>query len=401
MRARTASFTGPLVAGGVLVLLAVGLWMQLNATPEAATSLTIGDRTAPMTLALFAVVAGIVTARRPDLVVGWLLLGFVGLMALTGAATGVAQRPGAAVASTALAAWIQSWAWLPAITLLAIALLHFPDGRLPSPRWRVVLAVDALALGIAAVLAAALWPHRGPELLDPDRPWPGATATIGGIALALVLFAFVTALSSLLLRWRTAATLVRLQLKWLLAAVACLVAALVLSAVLELLGYGDVWLQDLFGISGLLLLPLAIGAAVLRYRLFEIDRIISRTVGWLIVTALLAGGYVAGVLGLGAFAPDRGGDLVVAVSTLGVAALFQPLRRLVQEAVDQRFNRARYDATRAAADFGRALRDEVRAEAVVASLSDVVRRTLAPSAVQVLGVATAKSPLDAEAGARR
>lgn len=375
---------GPVLAAVVVVVVLVGVALQLSASATEVAELTVGDRVAPLTFGLFAVVAGVLTARRPDLVVGWLLLGFAGLMALNGATTGLAHRlsdPGGE-----LAAWLQSWTWLPAITLLAIALLHFPDGCLPSRRWRHLLWLQVGGMVLAVVLAVALWPDRGPALLDPEAPWPGSAAAIGGAAMAVMGVGFFGALVSLLLRWRSASTLVRLQLKWLLLAVAALVMALVLAAISDLAGHGDQWWQDLFGVSGLFLLPVAIGAAVLRYRLFEIDRIISRTVAWLVLSVLSAAVYVGGVLGLGALLPADGGDGVVALSTLAVAALFQPLRGRVQRVVDRRFDRARYDAVRTIDAFGRGLRDQVSRDAVIDALRRTAAETFGTAAVGLVVV---------------
>ncbi len=195
----------------------------------------------------------------------------------------------------------------------------------------------------------------------------------------------VAAAVSLVVRYRRAAGIERQQYRWLTAALAFVVAAVVGGYIVGLLlpaagESGVVWLGAVVAFP---LVPIAIGIAVLRYRLYEIDRIISRTIGWAIVTGVLAGAFALLVLGLTAvLQPFTGGNtLAVAGSTLIVATLFAPVRGRVQRAVDRRFNRARYDAERTVAGFATRLRDDVSLERLEGNIRDVVSLTLAPTSV--------------------
>ncbi len=201
------------------------------------------------------------------------------------------------------------------------------------------------------------------------------------------------------MRFRRADPLVRGQLKTLVYAVSVVAtAAAALAAVTALVGPSE--LIDLLGfvvvVAALLCVPASVAVAVVRHGAFDIDRAISRTLSYAIVTAILVGLYAGGVVALGAFARSvtgETGDLVVALSTLAVAAAFAPVRRHVQSLVDRRFNRARIDALRAVDEFGRRLRDEVDPAAVVADLRGTVVRTLQPSNASVVTVAgSATSP---------
>ncbi len=262
-----------------------------------------------------------------------------------------------------------------------IALLHlFPTGR---PLHRKVFATLLWLMGLAAVLLL-LSPR---PLTLTGRPNPlGVLPQWSGGAYELVLAVFaVFGIATLLLRWRRGDAAERAQNKWFLAA------AVVAVTTLALLGDDD---ADGGGgllnfVSGVAItvatfwsLPAAIVVAVTRYRLYEIDRLISRTVSYALVVAVLAGVYAAGVLGLGSII-GRDSPLVVAASTLAAAALFNAVRRRVQGWVDGRFDRQRYDARRLVEGFSQRLRDEVRLEQLVPDLTDVVSETLRPASVSL------------------
>jgi hypothetical protein len=194
----------------------------------------------------------------------------------------------------------------------------------------------------------------------------------------VVLVALVVAAGSLVGRFRRARGVERQQLRW-LALGATLAAVALVVAIAELaLRHGDtVLFQAAIG-ACLALLPLATGAAILRYRLYDLDRIISRTLAYGLLTILLGLGYAAVVLGLGRLLP-QGSSLVVAAATLAVAAVFQPARRRIQQAVDRRFNRGRYDAARTIAAFSTRLRDQVDLNTLTSELLTVVDQTMQPS----------------------
>jgi hypothetical protein len=344
----------------------------------------------PMVLATVgAATAGAVLAsRRPRHPVGWLLLAF-GLLAqaLTSAAEGYARygllvRPGTLPAASHLAA-LASASFIPGLGCIGFILLLTPTGSLPSPRWRW------FAWLAAAVPAAFLvsWLLGMPQS-EPDSPLgavrnpfaipglAGPLQVVYGVASPVTALTMVAAAGSLVGRFRRARGVERQQLRWLtfaaaLAPLAVLVtAAGILTDQLTVAG----WAIGLY----LALLPLAIGAAILRYRLYDIDRIISRTLAYALLTLLLGLGYAAVVLGLGQLL-GRQSSLVVAAATLAVAALFQPARRRIQAAVDRRFDRRRYDAARTIAAFSARLRQEVDLDALTGELLAVVQETMQPT----------------------
>jgi hypothetical protein len=344
----------------------------------------------PMVLATVgAATAGAVLAsRRPRHPVGWLLLAF-GLLAqaLTSAAEGYARygllvRPGTLPAASHLAA-LASASFIPGLGCIGFILLLTPTGSLPSPRWRW-FAWLAAAVPAAFVVSWLL----GMPQSEPDSPLgavrnpfaipglAGPLRVVYGVASPVTALTMVVAAGSLVGRFRRARGVERQQLRWLtfaaaLAPLAVLVtAAGILTDQLTVAG----WAIGLY----LALLPLAIGAAILRYRLYDIDRIISRTLAYGLLTLLLGLGYAAVVLGLGQLL-GRQSSLVVAAATLAVAALFQPARRRIQAAVDRRFDRRRYDAARTIAAFSARLRQEVDLDALTGELLAVVQETMQPT----------------------
>lgn len=298
----------------------------------------------------------------------------------TAAATAVPQWPGAALVGVVSD---PIFVWPIVIALIGIPLI-FPDGHLISRRWRwlVVLAVVAMAVD---TLSSALTPGPvGPANLPnplavpelaPLASWLGAFASLSSI------IGFGGAAAALWVRYRRGDVIERQQLKWLLA-VAALAAIFFPAAFIV----PDPTVSDVAFILGSLTLvafPIAIAIAVLHYRLFEIDRIVSRTVAYLVITAMLIGAYAVAILVLQApLETVTGANTVsVALSTLVVAALFQPLRRRVQAIVDRQFDRARFDADRTTAAFSERLRDEVDIAAVTGDLDATVRTALKPSAL--------------------
>jgi hypothetical protein len=266
-----------------------------------------------------------------------------------------------------------------------LILLLTPTGSLPSPRWRWWARL-ATAAPVVVVLAVTLLPRPlGPEYRSVANPLGlGALEALLqaaiGTALGLCVLGVLVAAASLVVRFRRARGIERQQLRWvaLTAAVVALAAVLVLAAMLTetpaLFGWG---LGLCAGV-----LPLGIGAAILRYRLYDLDRIVSRTLAYGILTVLLGGAYAGVVLGLGQMF-SRDSSLVVAVATLAVAALFQPARRRVQAAVDRRFNRRRYDAARTITAFSARLRQQVDLDSLTAELLGVVEQTIQPASMSL------------------
>src|SRR5579864_2295150 len=284
--------------------------------------------------------------------------------------------------------------WGPSLVVFVVAILLFPDGRLPTRFWRWVLRVYVVlfvtllvaeAVAIAGALAAH--PVRVDEsggLAAVDHPVGWFNAVQGMIIIGI----FVLSLSFILrqaLSWRRASGERRQQLKWLASGAFVSIVCLFLAGnVGASSGNGPTFWGVLGGLAwmGVTALPVSIGVAILKYRLYEIDRIISRTLAYAIVTGLLVGVY-AGLVLLATGVLKFHGTVAVAASTLVAAALFNPVRRRVQHAVDRRFNRARYDAERMVTAFAARLQDTVNPDAVRADLVGVVHTALEPTHVSV------------------
>jgi hypothetical protein len=374
-----------------LLGLALAAWLD-GRSDQAGVTRGLGAGLAAVLLMMVATVSAatvgaVLASRRPTHPVGWLLVALGLALAVNGLGQvyvtyGVVGRPdplpGAAyLAGPSLGLQI---AWL---SLAGFVLLLTPTGSLPSPRWRWWARVAAVA-PLVVLLASAL----DPAPLAPEHPDVANPLAIGGLPLpvlivpavaagAVVLLGLPVSGWSLVARYRRARGVERLQLRW-LALAAALASVLLLVAVLVafLLAEDIVVLAAVS--SSVALLPLATGAAILRYRLYDIDRIVSRTLAYGLLTVLLGLGYAALVLGLGRLLPE-GSSLAVAAATLAVAAVFQPLRRRVQRGVDRRFNRRRYDAAATIAAFSTRLRDEVDLDTLTGELLVVVEQTMQPT----------------------
>jgi hypothetical protein len=355
--------------------------------PELATVLSRGNLTSAVAAVSAATVGALVASRRPHHRVGWLLVALGLSLAAFGFAFsytryGLVARPGALPAAGYLAGFATGTVFIN-LSLAGFVLLLTPTGTLPSPRWRWWARVQVAAL-VVAFLTAALHPMPlYPEYPEIGNPLGVAAVADGPLAAAFplgalpILAGLPVGSVSLLLRFRRARGLERLQLRW-LAWGALLAAVALLVALTALVVEGDsVVLQAAVGIC-VALLPLATGAAILRYRLYDLDRIISRTLAYGLLTVLLGLGYAGVVLGLGRLLP-QGSSLAVAAATLAVAAVFQPLRRRVQGLVDRRFNRRRYDAARTLDRFAVRLRDQVDLDALRGELLAVVDHTMQPA----------------------
>jgi hypothetical protein len=284
--------------------------------------------------------------------------------------------------------------WAPAIALLGITLLLFPDGRLPSRRWRWVLwaylGVAALWIGGTVVVSlGAIAGHHiqvdsSGNLLAlsgngsrPDTWW----GVVQSVFFPLLAACWLLSVTSQVASYARSSGERRQQLKWLLAGAVGGVAALGLSVVLRGTGVPGL-VRSIVPLIGQLALPVSMGVAVFRYRLFDIDRIISRTLGYAIVTGLLVGVY-AGLVLLATRVLTVHAPVAVAAATLAAAALFTPVRRRVQRIVDRRFNRARYDADRTVAAFAARLQDAVDLDTVRGDLLTAVHGALEPAHVSV------------------
>jgi hypothetical protein len=331
-----------------------------------------------------ATVGAVLASRRPAHPVGWLLLALGLSLSVAGVALAYTNY-GVARAGTAPAAALVGL-YLPAAIVTAIAcngfvLLLTPTGVLPSPRWRWWAGVTA-ATPVALLLVVTLLPRPDDRLAQAFsspldlQALDGALLVAYQVAFAIVISALVVAAASLVVRFRRARGIERLQLRWVV--LATVLVALLTVVNLAALALGAYALAPLVGGLNPPILSAAIGAAILRYRLYDLDRIISRALAYGLLTVLLGGGYAGVVLGLGQLL-GRDSSLVVAGATLAVAALFQPARRRIQRQVDRRFNRRRYDAARTIAAFSARLREQVDLETLRAELLAVVQQTMQPT----------------------
>jgi hypothetical protein len=364
----------------------------------------LGDLVFGVVVLSFPLIGLLVLRRQPRNTIGWLLQGVGLVWALAGladnyAAYGLLVDPGSLPAAAEVAA-VNEGIWVPGIGLMGTYLiLLFPDGHLPSPRWRPVAWLSGLTM-VALTTAVIVSPGRLEEGPVPTMENPLALESAGSL-IGVLLVASLVALplciiacaGALVGRFRRAQGVERLQLKW-LATAGALVASIYLLAIAAGMfggvttgGGPPTWVKVVEGLAVLsfLLLPLAIGAAVLRYRLYDIDVVINRTLVYGLLTVTLSAVYLGSVLVLQlALRPltDRS-DLAVAASTLGVAALFRPARARIQSAVDRRFYRRRYDATRILEAFADRLRHELDLEAVAVDLRDAVLETVQPAHVSL------------------
>ena len=324
---------------------------------------------------IYALVGSLIVVHRPGNVVGWLVgaMGFFPLVGnLAGQYAGMAQvRRKTTWPLLDPALWLNSWYFYAVLGLLPMLLLLYPDGRPASPRLRmfVWLSGGGLVLLLLVGMFAPTGTAREPNPYALDLPSHQSFSPVMG---ACVLLGLVGGIISLAVRYRRARGVERQQVTWLL--YGAVVAACILS-------FGDFLPVDVAFPISFALPALTIGVAVLRYRLYDIDRIVSRTVAYGVLTALLAVPYLVVVT----FASRVGGsnDLAVAVATLAAAAAFNPLRRRVQHRVDRLFNRARYDAGRTVEAFSHRLREEVDLRSVHEDLLAVVRQTVEPSSASL------------------
>jgi hypothetical protein len=334
------------------------------------------------------VVGALIASRFPSNPIGWIFIGLVVALGISSATDGYATLSvdhGHLGGLVPWAAWYESNAFVVFFATLLYSLLLFPNGRLLTRRWRIVLwaGTAGILLCSVSILFGSGKLNDYPELNSPvgvDSPFVSGPFLPG---FALFCAALVGAVGSIVLRFRRAAGVERQQLTVLTAGGVVAATTFVVS------GFVGSWISQDLGIAitlaGVLAVPVSIGVAMLRYRLYEIDRVISKTLVYGALTVILGAAYAGLVLaGQAVFSSFAGGsNLAIAVSTLIVAALFLPLRSRVQRVVDRRFYRRRYDAQRTLDAFGARLREQVELERLRGDLQDVVRDTMQPAHVSL------------------
>ena len=384
MGARTARWVAGCAAAGSVALIGGGLalaYVDRHLVPASLADWTVSNVSGQVVNMAVPVTGFVLASRRPENRIGWLFLvaglalglsGFSNPYALHALVADRGSLPAGLVF-----AWLSNWIWMIAVAALAFLFLLFPTGQLRSRRWRPVAWFAGGAFAIATVstliTATRLWAHpftSSPGSLD------GLTALLEVMAGFLISAGLLVSVVAVVIRFAKSSGEERLQLKW------CAAAALVLAVVFV----ASIWVNsavvNVLQSVAFLCLWTAIATAVLKYRLYEIDRIISRTLAYAIVTGLLVGLY-AGLVLLATHVLSFSSPVAVAAATLAAAALFSPVRRRVQRVVDRRFNRARYDADTTVGLFAAHLKDAVDLDSVQDDLASVVQRALEPAHVSV------------------
>jgi hypothetical protein len=381
------------LCAGSLLLMAAGLvLLVLSRHARFPPSMDRWDEQALAVLEFLGapILGALIASRRPGNAYGWLWCAIglgVGLDALArGYATyGLLGRPGGLPAATAVA-WATNVTWILGLGLVPLVLLLFPDGRLPTRRWRP-LAWLIVALAIALPLEGAVFPGELQFFPFLDNPVGVTGGALGWLVNAFGQVAFFplfvatlpVAAVALAVRFRRARGQQRQQLKW-FAYAGLILVAVPIADTISPFGFDSNRLIELLTTWPLYV---AIGIAILRHRLYDIDRLWNRTLVYGLLTAILGGAYAVGVLVIGQrLSPgDNPSSLVVAASTLAVAALFQPLRRAIQRLVDRRFNRRRYNAAQTIESFSAHLRQQIDLDTLTAQLLAVVNQTMEPTRV--------------------
>jgi hypothetical protein len=394
-RLRLASLATALVLGCLMLALVAANWPFAGLAHLGVNASTGGSPW--WTFTPFGVVGFVVAWRKPRNPLGWCLLGLAvaGALSDDGSFYAIAAyriRPG-----TLPLGWVAMLAqpgWAVAIVLIGLTVLIFPDGALPSPRLRWVLwlylamglvwMVSAYVITLDAILRHDIRVDSGGNLLALDNgpaspAWWDVLQNVLLVALGLSL---LVSLAGQVASYRRSSGERRQQLKWLLGGFAAGLVAAILAITLQ----NGTGFWSIVGHVAILVIffavPVSMGVAILKYRLYDIDRVLSRTLAYAIVTGLLIGVY-AGLVLLAQQVLRFNSPVAVAASTLAAAALFNPVRRRVQHAVDRRFNRARYDADQTIAEFAARLQDSVDLDAVRDDLAGVVQAALEPAHLAV------------------
>ena len=407
MSRRTLVFVARVVAWLIVPLYVAGVctkyWLVRSAGlwDENPVGENVGGVMIAVGVGAFAVVGALLVARRPTNPIGWIMATLALMQAIFYAggtyATYVMITRGRPDWLAVFGAWTVNWF---GYLFLALALIYlpmiFPDGRLPSRRWlpvAVVAGIGPLGLVLLGALAGtlAVLDAPGPGIDNPigiEGLGRVGYLPIGSVLDGLFFIGVVAAVAAVVVRFRRSRGIERQQMKWFAYTTVVLVGGGVLASTIWA-ATGARWLVDAFEVlivMGLMGSPIAVGIAILRYRLYDIDLLINRTLVYAPLTAMLALVYVGGVVGLQyvfrAFT-EQESTLAVVASTLAIAALFGPLRRRVQALVDRRFYRRKYDAAKTLETFGSRLRDQTDLDALSRDLVEAVGTTMQPTHVSL------------------
>jgi hypothetical protein len=394
-RFRSVSSVIALVVGGLVLALVV---VDVPLARLAHQSLNASGGSSPVWFsAALGVVGFVVASRKPGNPLGWIMLAAAAVSSLSQDASFYMVADYRLRHGGLPLGWVAVLAqpgWAVSIALTGLAVLLFPDGHPPSPRWRWVLwlYLAAATLYLVGVLIASVGAIAGHDikvdasgnLLVLSHPTGSSVwwGVVEGVFLPVLAVCWLGSVVAQVASYRRSSGIRRLQLKWLLAGSATALVGIPLTVFLSGMRGLPGLAADITGAVALLAIPACMGVAILRYRLFDIDRIVSRTLAYAIVTGLLVGVY-AGIVLLANRVVSVNEPVAVAGSTLAVAALFNPLRRRVQRAVDRRFNRARYDADNIVAAFAARLQDAAGLDSVQDELTSTVQNALEPTYLSV------------------
>ncbi|MDQ3645367.1 MAG: hypothetical protein M3345_00360 [Actinomycetota bacterium] len=379
---------GILVLGNLLLFAAIALALLSNPHRPAADRLRAIDVIWALSVESIPAVGFLVLLKRPSNPVAW-LLSTLGLALPAGLACSEYMNyalsvPGSGLPAATWVGWMGNWLFAVGMGSLVLTLLLFPEGTLPSPRWRwVVRALGVVLFAIAGSQFAPISLSETTEIPNPAAI-PGAdflkTASDAGFA-GLLMLVLVSATAPMF-RMRRSRGIERLQLRWFALGAAGFVLMMVAGFGLEAIAPGD---QEILGtllvVLAMLSLSTGMAVAILKYRLYDIDLVINRTLVYGSLTALLGLTYLGLVTGTSTLLGDS--PITVAASTLAVAALFRPLRAWIQAFIDRRFYRQKYDAQRTVDEFSARLRDEVSLDSLSGHLLDVVQDTMQPARVSL------------------
>ena len=349
---------------------------------------------------LYGVLGALIASRRPGNPIGWIFCAMAATLGLLSAAYGYADyalyATGEALPGALLTAWLTNWLFMvPVFIAPCLLFLLFPEGRPPSPRWRpVVWAV--VVVGAGAIIVTAFEPGRldaHPHVANPlglGGPFGEMIRLAKDAADVVAIPVFLFCLVSVVVRLRRSGGRERLQVKWVAYAAVLTATSFASSFLVDLLPSGQIVVDVFFlsGVVGFAAIPVAAGIAVLRHRLYDIDVLINRTLVYGSLTVLLVAFYFAGVSTAQALFraltdQEQQPQLAIVVSTLAIAALFNPLRRRIQSFIDRRFYRRKYDARKTLEAFSAKLRNETNLDALNAELVGVVRETMQPAHVSL------------------
>ena len=388
MSARRLAFALPAASVGLLAIsggLASSAPHAFRAAGGSATALL----SFVVVVVAFSLVGCLIALRRPESAIGWMLAAVGVLFAIVVASSSTSQW-GLATGSLSrdAAEWVDvpANAWVIGLSLIGIHIpLRLPDGRLPSPRWRW-LSRATIVLTAVSLVGLAVHPGRVEGVAGTANPLGSETLKVLQLAFVPVIVAFAGGLAALVVRYRRAAPRERVQLRWIALGGAVFLVVFVVTLLIPIPEHsvaGEV--STSIAQVAFAALPIAVGYAILKHGLYDIDVVVRRTIVYGALTATLAGTYLGCVLlfqlALSSVTSDSG--LAVAGSTLAVAALFRPARARIQAGVDRRFYRRRYDARRTLDAFSSRLRDEIDLGTLTVELDAVVRETLEPAHVSV------------------